>query len=191
MQRKMVLASSSPRRRELLSQAGFSFKIDPPGIGEDMKRKLSPRLLVQELAFEKASAVAIRHTNALVIGADTVVSLGNKTWSKPESAKEARLMLSTLQGKTHDVWTGFCIIDTGSGKRVLRAVKTRVTMRALSPKEIERHIQSGEALSGAGGYMIQKGGAALIERVSGDYTNIIGLPIPSFLKALTLFGAQV
>lgn len=189
--RRIILASGSSRRRELLEAAGLTFTVDPANISEDMSGRHSAPELVKKLAFEKAAAVAVRHPGAIIIGADTVVAIGKYRWSKPESKKEARMMLRTLSGKTHRVWTGFCIIDTKSGKRIVKAVSSKITLLPLSPKTIERHIATGEALQGAGGYMIQKGGAALIAKVNGDYSNIIGLPLVTVLSELKKFGARM
>ena len=155
-----------------------------------MRGRHSAAQLVKKLAFEKAAAVAARHPGALIIGADTVVAIGKHRWSKPESKREARMMLRELSGKTHQVWTGFCVIDTKSGRRILKAVSSKITLRPLSAKTIERHIATGEALEGAGGYMIQKRGAAFIARVDGDYTNIIGLPLGTLLNELSKFGVK-
>lgn len=153
-----------------------------------MDRKLSARELVLELSLEKALAVAPRHPNAIIIAADTVASLGRYIRSKPETKKEAREMLGKLSGKTHQVWTGYCVIDTGSGKRARAAVRTLVRMRALTEKEIEWYVDTGEAVGGAGGYKMQGRGHALIASINGDYNNIIGLPLASLLKTLKRFG---
>lgn len=188
--RKIVLASSSPRRRELLEYTGLSFIIDPPDIEENMQRKLSPRVLAKTLALEKGLTVAARHSDAIILAADTIVAIGKYRWSKPGSERDARFMLRTLSGKTHEVWTGFAIIDTASGRRFVDAVKTRITLLPFSKKNIERHVRSGEALKGAGGYMIQKSGAVFIERIDGDYTNVVGLSLPSVLAQLKKFGVK-
>jgi len=184
--KKLVLASSSPRRRELLEAVGLTFVVDPADIHEDMTRKLPARELVKKLAEEKAEAVAARHPDAIVLGADTVVSLGKNSWSKPESKKEARMMLGSLSGKTHEIWTGFCIIDTQKKKRTVRAVKTRVTFRALSQADIDRYIATGE-YDGAGSYQLQRGGNVLTAKINGDYNNIVGLPLDAVLGELKKF----
>jgi len=144
------------------------FQIDPAEIYEDMGRKLKPAELVKRLALEKATAIALRHTDALIIGADTVVALGAHVWSKPENKKEAHKMLRTLSGKTHDIWTGFCILDTANGKRSAKAVRSRIAMRELSDKEIARYVATGESLAGAGGYKLQARGHVLVSKLSGD-----------------------
>ncbi len=142
------------------------------------------------LALQKAMAVAVRHPDAIVIGADTVVALGKQVWSKPESEKEARRMIGTLAGKTHDIWTGFAIIDTKKGRRSARAVKTRVTFRPLSPREVKAYVARGESLDGAGGYQLQENGTVLLERIVGDYNTIIGLPLAAVLEELKKFGIR-
>jgi septum formation protein len=189
--KKLVLASGSPRRRELLAAAGVTFTVDAADIHEEMSHAIPGQRLVMKLALLKAEAVARRHRNAVVIAADTVVSIGKYNWSKPESRKEARMMLAKLSGRTHQVWTGFAIVDTKSGRRVVRAVSSDITMRSLSKREIDSHVKKKEAIEGAGGYMLQKQGAALIKKIEGDYTNIVGLPLPTVLKELKKFSIRV
>jgi len=190
--RKIILASSSPRRREILERVGLVFTVDPAHIEEDMSRLGvgGAARAVKKLALRKAITVALRHTNAIVIGADTAISIGNKVWSKPVNKREASMMLRTLSGKAHDVWTGFCIIDTKKGKKVVRAVRARVTFRSLTPKEISRYIATGEPMDGAGGYKIQESGGFLISEIRGDYNNIIGLPLEAVLEELKKLGIK-
>lgn len=189
MPRRVILASSSPRRRELLSQAGIKFSTKAPGIDEDMRQKGTAAKLVKNLALQKGMAVATGYRNAVIIAADTVIAFGGKRWSKPESKKEARMMLTALSGKQHDVWTGFCIIDTRSGARVVRAVRTRVTFRRLGKRDIDRYLAAGH-YDGAGSYQMQLGGNVLTAHISGDYNNIIGLPLAAVLEQLARFGVQ-
>ena len=188
--RKIILASSSPRRREILARTGLKFLIDPAGIEEDMKQKITPQKLVVNLAREKAQAVAIRHPNAVVLAADTVAASGGKAWSKPENIKEARMMLTYLSGKTHDVWTGFVIIDTKTGRRVERAVRARHTLRKLTSRDIETYLARKESLGGAGAYSMQETGTDLSERIVGDYNTIVGFPLAEVLKELKKFGVS-
>ncbi len=190
MSRTIILASTSPRRRELLERACVKFTVESPQVEEDMSQKVSPQQLVKNLAFAKASAVAARHKDAIVIGADTVVALGNKRWSKPESEKEARMMLRTLSGKQHEIWTGFCILDTKIKKRVLKAVRATLQMRKLTSAEIEGYIKTGEPMDGAGGYKIQGAGGFLADFISGDYSSVLGLPLSDVLAALQKFGIR-
>lgn len=195
--RKIVLASSSPRRRELLERAGIDFVVDASNIEEDMRppERGGAAALVKRLALEKASHVALRHPDAIVIGADTVVNSGRNFWSKPLNARQARFMLRTLSGKSHNIWTGFCIIDTKKGTRVLRAVKTRVTFRPLSRAVIEGYIATGEALKGAGSYTLpysegKASGNLFVSDIRGDYNNIIGLPLSAVLLELKKLGVR-
>ena len=185
--RNIVLASSSPRRRKLLESIGLKFTVDPPGIEEDMHQDVSPRGLVKRLAMQKALAVVLRHDDAIVIAADTVVVLGAKAWSKPQSKREARAMLVALSGKVHDVWTGLCLIDAKTGKRHMRAERARVWMRALTPKEIRAYIATGEPLDAAGAYQLQGRGYALTARIEGDINTIVGLPLATLLRDLRRF----
>lgn len=165
--------------------------VDVPGVDEDMTQRVSPKKLVQNLALAKAAAVALRHKDAIVIAADTVAALGSRRWSKPESKKEASMILRALSGKTHDVWTGFAIIDTKTGARIVRAVKTRVTFRSLTSKEIQMYVATGEPMDGAGGYKMQGAGGFVIASIHGDYNNILGMPLPAVLVALKQFGVRV
>ena len=124
------------------------------------------------------------------VPADTVVALGNHIWSKPANKKEAHKMLRALSGKSHDIWTGFAIVDSDSGKRSVRAVRARITMRKLSEKDIARYVATGEPLDGAGGYKLQARGHVLIAKISGDYTAILGLPLSALLVELEKFGVS-
>ncbi len=188
--RKIVLASSSPRRRELLESVGLKFVIDPAGIDEYMPKQSVPSRLVKRLALEKALAVVARHPDAIVIAADTIVAIGPHRWSKPENKREARMMVRTLSGKSHAVWTGFCIIDTVTAKRVVKAMKTRVILRRLSEKEITAYVATGEPMDAAGGYKIQEKGVALVAELHGDPNTVIGLPLAAVLRELGKFGVR-
>lgn len=190
MSRQIILASTSPRRRELLERACIKFTVESPEIEEDMNQNVSPSQLVKNLALAKASAVAKKHPKAIVIAADTIVALGGKRWSKPKNETEAQRMLRALSGKSHDVWTAFCIIDTKNKKRIVRAAKTRLSIRKLSPQEIDRYIATGEPLDGAGGYKMQETGGFVIGTIKGDYTNVLGLPLGALLKELKALGVR-
>ncbi len=188
--RKIILASGSPRRREILGRTGIPFTVEPSGFEENMPQKVSPQQLVKRLAMGKAASVAVRHPNAIIIGADTVVALGKKVWSKPISKKEARMILKKLSGKGHDIWTGFAIIDTASGKSVVKAERTRHYFRKLSNRDIADYVARGESLDVAGAYSMQQNGTVLSAKVVGDYNNIIGLPLVAVLEELRKFGVK-
>ncbi len=185
---KIILASSSPRRKELLEKIGLKFEIVPSDFEEDMNQKMSPNELAKTLAFGKAESVAKNSPDSVVIGADTIVVLAEKVLGKPHTAERAREMLRLLSGKQHSVITGFAIIDTGTGKKFSSAVETKVFFKNLSEKEIEKYIQTGEPLVMAGAYAIQSGAALFVEKIEGDYYNVVGLPILALYNALKDFG---
>ncbi|MCS7064950.1 MAG: Maf family protein [Fimbriimonadales bacterium] len=183
-----VLASESPRRQALLRLLGQPFKIHPPRIEERLP-EFTPRpaQLAKRLARAKAEAVAPAYTDALIIAADTVVVLENRVLGKPETADDARQMLRLLAGKTHGVITALCLLLRQQGRTThmtLDAPRTRVTFRPLSEAWIEWYIDTGEPFDKAGAYGIQEYGALLVERVVGDYFNVVGLPLPTLVRRL-------
>lgn len=175
--RKLILGSGSPRRREILAAAGYEFEVQTADVNENIGVR-DPELLVRELALLKAAAVAKNvHENALVIGADTVVSLDGEIMGKPTDAADAKRMLSALSGKTHQVYTGVCVVDKADGSATSRSDVTHVTFRALSEAEIDAYIATNEPTDKAGAYAIQGEGGKLVERIDGDLNNVIGFPL--------------
>lgn len=187
----LVLASSSPRRKELLETLGLKFTIDATKVEEDIGRKLKPAELVKTISLEKATAVADRHPDSIIIAADTFGVLGNKLLGKPRSASEAVAILSTISGRCHRVLTGFTILDSGGGRTISKVVETKVYFKKLSDEEIENYVRSGEPMDKAGAYAIQGVGSALIERIEGDYYNVIGLPLYALVSELKKFGVTL
>ncbi len=175
--RNLVLASASPRRRELLAQAGFSFKVHPAHIPEDPRPDEDPIAYVVRLAREKAQAVfnELSDPEAIVLGADTTVTLDNHILGKPEDAADASRMLRLLSGRTHRVITGVALV-TASAAEVAAEV-TGVQFLTLSDEEIAAYIATGEPMDKAGAYAIQGRAARWIPRVQGCYFNVVGLPI--------------
>ena len=173
----IILASQSPRRRELLERMGIrNFRVVSADIDEREEEQLPPEQLVCRLALRKAEAVAEKAPKgAVIIAADTVVSLDGTVLGKPGDKLEAFKMLSTLSGNRHQVYTGLCVIWDGD-KRTEYEV-TDVTFRELGEKEIEDYIATGEPMDKAGAYGIQGYGALLVERIEGDYYNVMGLPV--------------
>lgn len=180
---KLILASGSPRRREIMAAAGLSFTICPAAIDETMDLSIDPALSVQLLAARKAAAVA-KNADGIVIGADTIVVYENEILGKPRDAADAFSMLSKLSGKTHSVLTGIALIRTEDGKMRTHCEETRVTFRTLSKEEIYAYIETGEPMDKAGAYGIQGKGGALAEKVEGDMQNVIGLPIGALCHLL-------
>ncbi len=198
---KLILASSSPRRVELLRQVGFDPEIKKPEVDEALRRGEAPKAMVARLALEKAQAIvsalaADPRELTLVIAADTtVVAPNGKTiLGKPETEKDAARMLNLLSGHLHIVHTGYCILGIQPGKpsrRKVRVVTSKVKMRKLSPKMIAAYIRTGEPMDKAGSYGAQGIGMGLIERLNGSYTNVVGLPMAQLLMDLeTTFGVS-
>jgi septum formation protein len=189
--KKIILASASPRRREILKKAGFKFRVDVSDYEEDLSLKLAPHDLARFLSSEKAREVAVKHKDAVVIAADTFILFKKNILGKPHTKTEAKRMLSMLSNKTHSVITGFTVIDTATGKKISRSVETKVTFKKLAPKEIDSYIASGEPLDKAGAYAIQGLGALLVKKVDGDYLNVIGLPLAALADCLKKFGIDM
>ncbi len=183
--RKMILASASPRRRELLTQAGFSFEVKVSDADEVITEK-EPDKIVKELALVKACAVAASETEALIIGADTIVAVDGKILGKPRDAEEAFSMLSMLQGRTHQVYTGVALItrEEELQKSHVFSEKTDVHMYPMTEQEIRAYIATGEPLDKAGAYGIQGRAAVYIRKIEGDYNNVVGLPISRLYQEL-------
>lgn len=189
--KKIVLASASPRRSELLKQINLEFKVIPSSLDEIINEELSIEDIVQTLAFEKASDIAKQlNGNYLVIGADTVV-VKNEILGKPKDEEHAFTMLKTLQGEWHDVLTGIAVVDASSQKFVLGYELTHVKMKQLSDDTINSYIRTGEPMDKAGSYGIQGLGSILIERIEGCYFNVVGLPLLKLSNILEEFGVKI
>jgi septum formation protein len=189
--KRIVLASASPRRKELLEQIGLEFEVEPSDFDEDIASGSEPHEMAKKLSIGKARAAAQKHQDALIIAADTIVVLSDRVIGKPRTDAEAREMLRALSGQAHSVITGFTILDTETGKVLSRSVETRVHMRKLTLKEIDSYVRSKEPLGKAGGYAIQGLGAILVERIEGDYSNVVGLPLSALAESLREFGVKV
>ncbi|MDD5313078.1 MAG: Maf family protein [Dehalococcoidia bacterium] len=187
----VILASASPRRRELLENIGLKFSVDPVETDEGLDRDVEPRKLAKLISREKAVAAAARHRDAVIIAADTFGVMRGKLLGKPVNRAEAREMLKLLSGKSHTVITGFTIMDSGSGRTCSRAVTTRVSFRKLSEAEIDTYVRSGEPMGKAAGYAIQGLGSLLVEGIEGDYFNVMGLPVGALAAELKKFGIEV
>ncbi len=187
----IILASASPRRKELLERIGLRFEIEPSNYEEDIHSGAEPHELAQKISLKKAEIVAVKHKNTIVIAADTFIVFNGQILGKPRTEDEARKMLETLNGKSHSVITGFSIIDTGKNKTLSRAVETRIYIRKLTSAEINAYVRSKEPLDKAGAYAIQGLGAAIVERIEGDYFNVVGLPLSALAGSLKEFGVNI
>ena len=186
---RLVLASSSPRRRELLTAAGFEIDIDPADIDERQLPMELPRAYVERLARAKAAAVAARHPGRLVVAADTTVAVGDEILAKPESAADAARMLALVSGRSHEVFTGVAVARDGEMRAGVEA--TVVTMRPITAEEIDAYVSTGEPLDRAGAYAIQGGAAKFVTSCAGAYDNVVGLPISLVKRLLAEFEPVV
>ena len=172
---RLVLASASPRRAELLTAAGFAFDVDPVHVDESRHPDETPALYVERVARLKAAAGAARHPARVVIGADTAVVLGNDVLGKPRDQGDAREMLRRLSGRSHEVMTAVALASAGEIRTHVE--RTTVWVRGLSETEIAWYAASGEPMDKAGGYAIQGLAARFIPRIEGSYSNVVGLPL--------------
>lgn len=192
----LILASTSPRRRELLAGLGLPFLVDPPSIDEDSPTDFASRGAivdwVRRTAAAKAADVAHRHTSACwVLGADTIVVLGHEVLHKPVDEDDAVAMLFRLQGRTHTVMTGIALRRGGGGDGPTAVVETEVTFYPANRRELEAYVAAGESLDKAGGYAAQGRGALIIERIAGCYFNVVGLPIARLARLLREVGMDI
>ncbi|MCR4398549.1 MAG: Maf family protein [Firmicutes bacterium] len=186
----LVLASTSPRRIELLRQIGLQFVVVPSGADETLVGG-GPAEIAEALALSKAESVAGRVGSGLVIGADTVVALDGEILGKPRDPADARMMLEKLSGRAHSVVTGVAVVDAATGRRAVEYEESRVWFRALNSDEIEAYVSSGEPMDKAGAYGVQGLGSVLVERIEGCYFNVVGLPLPRLARILKSFGLDV
>lgn len=183
----IILASQSPRRKELLTRMGLSFRVVVSDIDEHMERSLPPDKLVESISAEKARAVQpLTAPDSLIVAADTVVVLDGTVLGKPADEADARRMLSLLSGREHQVYTGFTILQRDHIHS--QSEETFVTFRPLTEEEIAAYVSSGEPLDKAGAYGIQGLGSMLVQGIRGDYFNVMGLPVCAFGQALEAFG---
>ncbi len=193
---EIILASASPRRRELLRNMGLDFSIIVSDADEDMvDTTVPPEIYVQELALLKATATAKRvldRKNALIISADTVVVYDNKILGKPKDEAEAKAMLKMLSGKIHQVYTGFCVLRMKDAMTVCKSVCTHVRFKNLTDEKISSYVATKECMDKAGAYGIQGLGSMLIDAIQGDYFNVVGLPVSELAEILeTEFNLQI
>ena len=185
---RMVLASQSPRRRELLTLVGIPHEVRPADIDETLYPGESAEGHSERLAREKAQAIAAREPGAVVIGSDTIVVVDGDILGKPRDAGEARRMLARLSGRSHTVFTAVAV---ARGERVAAGVeRVGVTFRAIAPWEIDAYVATGEPMDKAGAYGIQGFGATIVERVEGDYFAVMGLPLVRLVRLLADVGVR-
>lgn len=180
----LILASASPRRSLLMKEAGYAFEVHPSDAREISG--IAPRELVKKNAELKASAVAQKYPLRTVIGADTIVALGNETFGKPRDIEDAKRMLRLLSGKTHSVFTAVAIVKNDGAKVNIKSAvdESRVKFRELSDAEIQNYISKVDVLDKAGAYAAQECGESIIERIDGEFDNVMGLPMKTVKKLL-------
>ena len=188
--KKIVLASGSPRRSELLEQIGVVFEVHKAE-GEEVITSTVPSEAVKELALQKAEEVAEKWQGDVIIGADTVVAAEGQILGKPENREDALRMLRLLSGKEHEVITGVAVILRESGKLVHFAETTKVRVYPMTGAQMERYAGSGEPADKAGAYGIQGKCAVYIEKIAGDYNNVVGLPVAALYQKLTKSGIEI
>lgn len=191
MSKPLILASRSPRRRQLLKQLRLKFDVVVENIAEEPIRGLSPEETVQAMALQKAKHVASTLSQGVILGADTLVEYQGRIFKKPKYEAEAEEILSFLSGKTHMVHTGVAIVDIETNRCPTAYTTTEVTFRDISSSEIKAYINTGEPMDKAGAYGIQGIGAIFIDKIMGSYSNVVGLPLELVSRMLTDFGISV
>jgi MAF protein len=186
----IVLASSSPRRRELFSLLGLPFQAVDPQVDETSLEGEKPKSIALRLALAKAQEAAMSHPEAIIVAADTVVILGEKTLGKPRDGDEAIAILKALRGKKHRVISGVIVLDAATGVKTEEVAETQVWMRDYSREEIAQYIRRGEPFDKAGGYAIQDKKFRPVARVEGCYANVMGLPLCHLYRALKRVGVS-
>lgn len=187
--KKIILASKSPRRKQILEQVGLKFTVVVSDFDETRIKFKTPQEMVKKLSLEKARIIAAKNPNVIIIGADTTVIYKNEIIGKPTSKQDAVRILKLLSGKVHEVVTGFTVV--GGKKSITKAVTSRVKFKQLSEAEIKAYVETGEPMDKAGGYGIQDKGGVFIENIQGDYFNIVGLPIFAVSEVLKQFGVEI
>jgi len=180
----MILASESPRRRELLAAVGVAFRVVPSGVDEIPRPGESPSRFVRRAALDKGEAVAALHPSSFVLSADTIVVADGRILGKPRDRAEARKMLSRLAGREHRVYTAICLLCRERGFRDIGTEVTRVRFRPLTGAEVAAYARTGECDDKAGGYAAQGAGVLLIDRIAGSFSNVVGLPMTRVVTML-------
>ena len=187
--KKIILASKSPRRKQILEQVGLKFTVEVSDFDETQIKFKTPQEMVKKLSLEKAKVIAAKNPDAIIIGADTTVIIKNEIIGKPTSKQDAVRILKLLSGNVHEVVTGFAVI---SGKKsVTKHVTSKVKFKKLSEAEIKAYVKTGEPMDKAGGYGIQDKGGLFVEDIQGDYSNVVGLPIFAVSEVLKQFGVEI
>ncbi|MBU1018783.1 MAG: Maf family protein [Patescibacteria group bacterium] len=193
LSKPLILASGSPRRFTLLKELGLDFEVDPAIDFQEKENAedLTPEAIAIHNAEGKALEVAKNHPKSLILGVDTIGAYQHHILGKPKDLEDARRILKILNGTTHEVISGICLIDTEKNRKIARAEKTLVTFAKMSPREIETYLESGESMDKAAAFAIQGLGSLFIEKIDGDYFNVVGLPIFRMYKMFKEFGENL
>jgi septum formation protein len=187
----LILASSSPRRKELLQSLGLKFEVAVKPVSEEVTAAMDPGAVVEMLSLRKAQAVARTREHGLVIGSDTVVVHNGEILGKPENAQHAKEMLVKLQGNAHYVYSGVAIIDATTGKQEVTHQKTKVILKSMTTAEIEAYVSTGEPMDKAGAYAIQGVASIFVAGIEGCYFNVVGLPLERLADLLKKMNYDV
>ena len=191
MVKKIILATTSPRRHEIAERMGLDFEIVPSEYEEDMTLKLEPEELAKTLAYGKAADVAKKCKEGIAIGVDTFISFKGKFLGKPKNKEDAFNMLKSFSGKSQEVYSGIALIDCETGETIKDFEVTKVYFRKMSDSEINQYIKTGEPMDKAGSYAIQKLGSIFIEKISGCYYNVMGFPVHNIYKNLRKMDVNI
>jgi septum formation protein len=191
IKRKIILASTSPRRKGLLQQIGLEFDVVPSSYEENMDLKLSPKKMVQLFAEGKAVSVASKIKKGIVIGVDTIIVFNNEKLGKPLTDKKAIDLLRDISGKEINVYSGICIIDIENKKKIIDYEISKIKLKKLTKEEIQNYVKTGEPLDKAGGFAIQGMGGIFVEKIEGCHSNIIGLPLYNLYKNLKKLDVNI
>ncbi len=187
----LLLASTSPYRRELLERLGLEFQVESPGCDEEVGELTDPVAIVHELSLRKARAVAGRHPDALVIGSDQVLALGDQILGKPGTPTRARAQLARLSGRDHRLVTGVALIHGASGRELVEHEDFRLVFRTLTAAQIARYVELDDPVDCAGSYKLESRGIWLVDQLDGsDESSIVGLPLIKLVKMLRTFGVH-
>jgi septum formation protein len=188
---KIIIASTSPRRKEIAQQIGLDFVMMPSDYEEDMSMALAPKELVQQFALGKATSVVSKVHEGIVLGIDTIVSFKGKNVGKPKTIHEARELLKSFSGQIIEVYSGIALIDAVTRKQIVDYELTKVHWRSLSASEIEKYIETGEPMEKAGAFAIQGLASIFIKKIDGCYTNVVGFPAHCIAKNLKKMGIDI
>jgi len=186
--KRLILASASPRRKEMLANLGLEFEILVAGVDEVVQHGELPEEFVLRAAIEKASGIAVNHPDAWVLGADTIVEYQGEILGKPKDASEAQKLLIRLSGQKHRVFTGFCLLHEQDNLSVSQVVITEVYFAPFTEEIAAAYVATGEPLDKAGAYGIQGQGGALVKKINGSYSNVVGLPLAETIEKLFQYG---